>query len=303
MLAAAPRALLMQIAHPLVAEGVEHHSRFREAPRERLEGTLKSYMTIVYGTEAQAAAELRRLNRLHEKVRGPVEDPAAAALGHSSYAARDPELSLWVHSTLIDSTLVAYDAWIEPLARERAARFYTETRPIGLAFGIPDSLLPADLDAFDAYMARMLAPDGPIHVTPTARSQAETILHPRAGTFLVDGAADPGAGALRDALDRIPPALYDWLMWPGLRLLPPRLAVEYGIPDTAVRLAVSSWLEAGFRFWRPLFPPALRWMPYARRAFQRVEQGSGGQSLQLPNSHGEGVGHPVATQASRGDLS
>ena len=74
------------------------------------------------------------------------------------YAARDPALSLWVHATLVESTMVAYDAWLEPLSRERATRFYAETLPIGRAFGVPEALLPADLDAFEAYVAGAARP-------------------------------------------------------------------------------------------------------------------------------------------------
>ncbi|MGH2511842.1 MAG: oxygenase MpaB family protein, partial [Candidatus Limnocylindrales bacterium] len=36
LLGAGPRALLMQLAHPLVAEGVDQHSTFRTDPWGRL---------------------------------------------------------------------------------------------------------------------------------------------------------------------------------------------------------------------------------------------------------------------------
>src|SRR4249919_1618289 len=50
LLGAGPRALLLQIAHPLVAEGVDQHSGFREDPWSRLAATTRSYLTIVYGS-------------------------------------------------------------------------------------------------------------------------------------------------------------------------------------------------------------------------------------------------------------
>ena len=90
LLGAGPRALLLQIAHPAVAAGVAEHSDFRADPWRRLAATLRSYLTIVYGTTAVARAEIRRLNALHRAVVGP------------GYSARDPELALWVHATLID---------------------------------------------------------------------------------------------------------------------------------------------------------------------------------------------------------
>ena len=50
LLGAGPRALLLQLAHPLVAEGVDQHSDFRADPWRRLPATLRSYLTIVYGS-------------------------------------------------------------------------------------------------------------------------------------------------------------------------------------------------------------------------------------------------------------
>jgi len=269
LLGAGPRAVLLQIAHPLVAEGVDQHSDFHDDPWRRLAATLRSYLTIVYGTEPAARAEIRRLIALHRSVIGPVNDPVARSVAGATYRARDPELSLWVHATLIDSTIVAYDAWIAPLSCERRARFYAETRPVGLAFGIPDELLPVDYEAFEAYVAGMLAPGGPIVVTPTARALAQPILHPP---------LSPLAPGLRPLLARLPPSAYDWTIWPALELLPASIRVGFGIPDGPLRRAVAGWLVAGWRAWRPCIPTTLRWMPQALAADQRVGGPDGSRS-------------------------
>lgn len=263
LLGAGPRALLLQLAHPLVAEGVDQHSNFREQPWRRLQETLRSYLRIVYGTPAAGWDEIERLGRLHQAVRGPNKDPVAREIGGERYAARDPELSLWVHATLIDSTLVAYERWIEPLAPRDRAAFYAETRPVGLAFGIPDAMLPADMGAFDAYVRRMLEPGGPIVVSGTARRLSQTILHPPLGELAP-------AEQLAPVLDAIPTPLYDWLMWPAIDLLPDRIRDEYAIPWTPLRSIVARWVTSGFRLWRPLLPAGLRWMPQALAADRRA---------------------------------
>ncbi len=251
LLGAGPRALLLQLAHPLVAEGVDQHSLFRSDPWGRLHGTLTSYLRIVYGTRSAALGEVGRLNRLHVAVQGAVQDAMAREVtGQDAYRARDAALSLWVHATLVESTMTAYDAWYEPLSPGRRGRFYRETLPIGRAFGIPDDLLPADIDAFDAYWRSMLAPDGPIRVTPTARSLVPTILHPPVGP--------------------LPPALYDWLMWPAVQLLPPRLRDEYSIPWGPGREVVADWLRGTFALWGHALPRAWRWMPQAKAADRRI---------------------------------
>jgi uncharacterized protein (DUF2236 family) len=257
LLGAGPRALLMQIAHPLVAEGVAQHSNFRADPWHRLRATLRSYLTIVYGTTDQARAEIGRLNRFHRDVRGSVQDPDAARSFGPAYSARDPELSLWVHATLIDATLVAQERWIGPLSAGQRADFYAETRPIGRAFGVPDALLPADVAAFDEYVARMISPDGPVQVGPTARDLAQVILR-------------PPLGPLHPIRAGIPARLYAWTMWPAIGLLPERIREGYGLAWGGRERAISAWLTAGYRAWRPILPVGFRTMPWALAADARL---------------------------------
>lgn len=259
LLGAGPRALLLQIAHPAVAAGVDQHSDFRADPWSRLAATLRSMLTIVYGTTAAARAEIRRLNALHRGITGP------------GYAARDPELALWVHATLIDSTIVANDAWLQPLARHRRAAFYAETRQIGRAFGVPDRLLPADLDSFEAYVAAMLAPGGPVQVSAVARELAEVVLRPPLAPL---AGWLPFGPSLRPFLARVPPAAYGWTLWPSVGLLPPQVREAYGLPWGARERLVSNWLVTGWRAWRELLPASFREMPQALAADRRMAAAS-----------------------------
>jgi uncharacterized protein (DUF2236 family) len=245
LLGAGPRALLLQLAHPAVAAGVADHSDFRTDPWRRLAGTLRSYLTIVYGSTGTARAEIRRLNALHRGIIGP------------GYAARDPELALWVHATLIDSTIAVADAWLEPLSRARRAAFYAETRPIGRAFGVPDAILPADLEAFDAYVGRMLGPGGPVRVSAVARELAQVVLR-------------PPLAPLASWLAFVPADAYAWTLWPSVGLLPASVREEYGLAWGPRQRLVSAWLVAGWRAWRPILPPSFRQMPKALAADRRM---------------------------------
>lgn len=244
LLGAGPRALLLQLAHPAVAAGVEEHSDFRADPWRRLDGTLRSYLRIIYGSTRAAHDEIRRLNALHRGITG------------EGYDARDPSLSMWVHATLVDSTIVANHAWAGPVTRDQAARFYDETKPIARAFGVPPSVLPGDLDAFETYLAEQLGPGGPVVVGDTARSLAESILHP----------------PLPGVLGRIgaEPRLYDWALWPSLALLPPAVRAAYGFRWGPLERGVASWLVTAWRLWNPLLPATFRQMPQALAADRRL---------------------------------
>ena len=269
LLGAGPRALLLQLAHPAVAAGVADHSDFRSDPWARLAGTLRSYLRIVYGTTAQARAEIRRLNALHRTIRGEID-------GGERYDARDPELSLWVHATLVDSTIATADAWLRPLDAADRAMAYEESLPVGRAFGIPASLLPVDVEAFDAYMASMLGAGGPVRPGPVARELADAVLHPPPGPALrtIAAAVPPPA---REAADRVaavlaavPPVATAWLLWPSVGLLPASVREAYELRWGPVEQAVSRWLVGTFRAWNSVLPEGLRQMPQARRADRRV---------------------------------
>ena len=241
LLGAGPRALLLQLAHPPVAAGVADHSDFRTDPWRRLAGTLRSYLTIVYGTSAAARAEIRRLNALHRGITGP------------GYAARDPELSLWVHATLVDSTIAVADAWLEPVPARAPGRRSTPRpgRSAGLrhargaAAGGPRGVRRRTWPA-------MLAPAGPVRVSALARELAEVVLH-------------PPLAPLAPGLAGVPAAAYAWTLWPSVGLLPASVREDYGLPWGARERLVSAWLVAGWRAWRPLLPASFRQMPKAAR--------------------------------------
>src|SRR5919106_5867291 len=92
LLVGGQRALILQLAHPLVAAGVADHSDFPARAMERLRRTLDLSLATIYGTPEEAAAATARIRAVHDRVTGRA--------GDRSYAANDPPLLLWVNATL-----------------------------------------------------------------------------------------------------------------------------------------------------------------------------------------------------------
>lgn len=159
------RALLMQLAHPLVARGVAEHSTFESDPWSRLVSTLDAVYTIVFGTRAEAEQTAAVVSAVHDRVTG------------DGYQANDPELLLWVHATLIDTALRMHARFLTPLSRRDAARYYEESMLVAGMFGVPLDAQPPDLPAFRAYVRDMV---GSLQVSEEARRVARGVLHPRA---------------------------------------------------------------------------------------------------------------------------
>jgi uncharacterized protein (DUF2236 family) len=68
-----PRAILMQLAHPLIAAGVAEHSAFRGGAAEaavRLRHTVWAMLSLTFGSEDRRRQALSRIRSIHETVHG-----------------------------------------------------------------------------------------------------------------------------------------------------------------------------------------------------------------------------------------
>jgi uncharacterized protein (DUF2236 family) len=99
------RALLMQAAHPAALTGVAEHSQYDTDPLGRLERTTRWLTITTFGSTEAIAVEARRVNAMHEKVRG--EFPTGMG-EKQTYSASDPRYLLWVHCAFTESFLRAH---------------------------------------------------------------------------------------------------------------------------------------------------------------------------------------------------
>ena len=159
------RALLMQLAHPKVAAGVDEHSDFRAHPIRRLRRTILMTMAIVFGDRETALAAARAVNQVHAHVRG------------HDYRALDPDLLLWVHATLADTALVTYETFVHHLLPREREDFYQEFKLLGELLGIPRDRFPDSLRDFGNYMEAMMT-TGPVHVDQRAKDLGRLVLRP-----------------------------------------------------------------------------------------------------------------------------
>jgi uncharacterized protein (DUF2236 family) len=228
-------ALLMQVAHPLVAAGVEQHSDFRRDPLGRLRRTLNTTLAVVFAEPDEARAALRRIDRRHGPVRGTAADGRA-------YDARDPELLLWVQATLVLNSLRLYEAVLGRLEPADREAYWQETRPIAEALGIPMELQPTTITDLERYERRMLA----------------TAVRPDATSIRV-------AKDVRRPLPWIPAPLY----WPtdavAAALVPARLRGPLGLRFRPTERVFFAIVIATVRIARLILPVPLTIVPQARR--------------------------------------
>lgn len=239
LLGSGARALLMQVAHPLVAAAVAEHSRYRSDPIGRLRETLDVIYGFAFAETDRALDLVSSVTRRHTAVSGHAPDGRA-------YSALDPELLLWVYATLIDSSLLAYETLVAPLSASHRDRYYAEFCRNGPVWGIPAAQFPHSIDDLRAWMRRLIV-SGQVSVSPQGRDIGQFILQP------------PRVGLLM-----LPLALLT--VW----LLPPELRRGFGFGWGPRREGLMRGIAAGSRAVVPRLPAGLRDLPIARSARRRV---------------------------------
>lgn len=242
-------AILLQLAHPLIAQGIADHSGFREqrwGRARRFHATLDAMLRLCFGNEQQQQAVLARINAIHDTVHGYLPRPPGVFAAKTPYSAHDPMLLTWVHATLLDMNVQVYDRFVAPLAPAERDRYCAEAAAIEAPLGIPRGYLPRTYAGLQRYMASMLT-GGPLTVTDVARALARDVLYP---PVLLVGR----------------PAMW----WPRLitvGLLPVTIRKAYGLPWSGRRQRLFEWSATLSRHVLPLVPTGLRhWRAaYGRR--------------------------------------
>jgi uncharacterized protein (DUF2236 family) len=230
-------AVLMQVAHPLVAAGVVQHSDYRNDLWQRLARTLKALYLVTYGTKAEAERAGAAVRAVHVHVRGATTERLGPFGAETPYSADDPELQLWVHGTLVAASLAAYQRFVRRLSMQEQASYYREMAVVAELFGTPRSVIPPTLADFREYFLHQVESET-ITVTTPAREVADVVLSaplPAPLRLLVPAHRLATAGLLparlRDAYE---------LRWSPLRALAlPFAARSVRVTSAPVLLAAS----------------------------------------------------------------
>jgi uncharacterized protein (DUF2236 family) len=168
-------AVLLQVAHPLVAAGVVQHSDYRNDLWSRLARTLRALYLVTYGTKAEAEHAGAAVRAVHAHVRGETAEPLGRFPAGTPYSAHDPGLQLWVHATLVAASLAAYQRFVRRLSRAEQDSYYREMALVAELFGTPRNVIPPTLADFRDYFFELVESDT-ITVTTPAREVAEVVL-------------------------------------------------------------------------------------------------------------------------------
>jgi uncharacterized protein (DUF2236 family) len=238
-------ALLLQTAHPWIAQAIADHSTALRDPLRRFHRTFRPVFAMVYGTRAQALAQARAVRAVHEHIHGTLPVAQGRFPAGSAYAANDGPALFWVHATLWHVSIAVRERMLGPLTPAQKDQYHDETKRFAALFGIPAALLPGSWEEFEQRFA--------------AIANSDTLAIGEPGRLIADYLLTPGRG-------RIGPLVPGWYRAITASLLPEPLAQAYGLP-------AAPQVEA---YWRRLsalhraLPPALRYIGPYQEACRRL---------------------------------
>jgi uncharacterized protein (DUF2236 family) len=241
-------ALIMQVAHPLVGAGVAEHSNYREDPWGRLYRTLELTTSIVFGSTEKAHAASERLREVHARVHGRTKEDGGKYPAGSKYSANDPKLGMWVHATLVHTSLQVYTTHVGRLTEAERIRYYEEQKLLGEMFGVPQDRQPATLRDFYGYFDDMVQNE--LAVTNALRDVMDATMRPD--------------------LPFIARPLVEAINLATVSLLPAKLRMDLGLDWGPRRRQLVEASRAVIRRALPAVPSLLREFPPARSADRRV---------------------------------
>jgi uncharacterized protein (DUF2236 family) len=112
---------------------------------------------------------------VHAAVQGRTEEQLGPFPAGTVYSAADPQLMLWVHATLVETSLAVVERFAGALSDAEREAYYGEMGIVARVFGVPPTVIPRTFADFREYLAAQLG--GPeIVVTAPARDVAGAIL-------------------------------------------------------------------------------------------------------------------------------
>ncbi|HEY5793324.1 MAG TPA: oxygenase MpaB family protein [Chthoniobacterales bacterium] len=242
LLLGGPCAAILQVAHPQVALGVKHHSRFREDAFGRLYRTLEAVYTVAFGTRTEAERLKERIAAIHRRVQG--SDPA-------KYSAFSPDAQMWVLATLIQTALEVHERFLHPLPDSLKAEYFHEMKRFGEYFGLERTFGPQTWPEFQTYYQDML--HGPLLASrPECREVARAVALPR-GNWLETAAALP-------------------IQFLVTEILPSPVREKLGFRSTPFNRGLAAMGEKLLPILVPRLPAPLRFPRQYREALRRFSQ-------------------------------
>jgi len=245
----AGRAVLLQTAHPWVANAIKQHSKTMTDPIGRFRRTFTNVFSMTFGSLDQVLKASINVHNIHATMFGKLEEQSGVYGTESYYQANEVHSMIWVHATLWEGAVKMYEMFVRPLTAAEKEQYYQESKLFAYCFGIPESALPPNWNSFLEYNEWMWNSDH-LFVGQPAKEIARFLF----------GAPKP----LR------PAAKYYKTI--TSMLLPPRISEMYGLPPaTPENIELFNKFVKNTKRIFPYLPRSLQYLPPYVEARRRIK--------------------------------
>lgn len=174
------RAILLQLAHPLIAAGIADHSTFRGstlAAFARFRHTVNAMIALTFGRDSERDAAVHAIRAIHRRVHGTLAQSCGPFSAGTSYSAEDAALLVWVHATLIESMVLVYEELVGCLSAAERDTYCGDAADLAVALGASNRDVPRTWNEVRAYMDDRFA-SGEIVVGQQALTLTASLLSP-----------------------------------------------------------------------------------------------------------------------------
>ena len=253
------RALLLQIAHPAIADGVKNYSDFQKNMARRAHRTFTSMIRIWFGDKKTAINSAKRLYNIHSMIRGTAAWEIEDETIYKPYCAADSDLLFWVLATMIDTTIVVTEKIKGKMTEIEKNQFYEESKITAQLMGIPLANYPSNLKAFyDRYHSIL---------------NDKTLCVGKTGT------------AISKAIFRLPYPFKKFLQLVAGGFLPTEVAIQFDLNLNRFSKYLFNLVIALSKFNFKITPSFLRYAPAFHQANYRISKAKGVRTSWLEKLH------------------
>src|SRR5262245_41154200 len=138
---------------------------------------------LTFGSDEAAAAALRRILGIHDRVNGTLHEAVGPHAGGARYSAHDPSLLLWVHATLLDSHVRILEPVLRPFTPTERDRCCRGAAVVAVSLGATPDAVPCTWEQLQDFITAQIE-SGQVNRGGEAQALAAAILQPALGHFV-----------------------------------------------------------------------------------------------------------------------
>jgi uncharacterized protein (DUF2236 family) len=152
LVAYAPRAVMLQYAHPAFAAASASYASTSASPGERFDRAVRALLKMIFADRRSVLVSARLLHVMHDRLSGVLPEGSPALPAGSPYHGNDRASLAWILVTLLDASILAFERFVSPIDRALEQALFADVTRFAALFGLGEDDVPGSRRALDAFV-------------------------------------------------------------------------------------------------------------------------------------------------------